>query len=131
MAWSSRPWARAYRSRLGERLPRSVERGEEIGHLVDLLLRQVAGGGHDAGADFYRADDRRSWDSLTDVSQFRAGPVVAVLADLVAGEAAGAGDHLLAGLELRGDLHVDLGRRPPGGAEIGEVGHRRDRQAAG
>ena len=33
-----------------------------------------------------------------DVGQFRARPVVAVLADLVAGQAAGAGDHLLAGL---------------------------------
>ena len=29
------------------------------------------------------------------------------------------------------DLHVDLGRRAAGGAEVGQVGHRGDRQAAG
>ena len=59
------------------------------------------------------------------------GPVVAVLADLVAGEAAGAGDDLLAGLVLRRDLHLDLGRRAAGGAEVGQVAHRDDRQDAG
>src|SRR6185295_5042756 len=85
-----------------------VERGEEIGELVELFGRQVAEGGHDPWADLDRADDRRARDAGRDVGQFRAGAVVAVLTELVAGEAAGARDDLLAGLVLGRDLHVDL-----------------------
>src|SRR3954470_17383280 len=98
-----------------------VERGEEIGELVELLRRQVTEGGHDARPDLHRADDRGARNALRDVGQFRPGAVVAVLAELVAGEAAGAGDDLLAGLVSRRDLHVDLSRRAPGRAEEGEV----------
>src|SRR5580765_8112130 len=108
-----------------------VERGEEIGELVELLRRQVAEGGHDTGAYLHRADDCRARDAGSNVGQFRTGAVVAVLPQLVAGEAAGAGDDLLAGLVLGRDLHVDLGRGATGGAEKGEVGHGDDRQAAG
>src|SRR4051794_18170996 len=82
-----------------------VERGEEIGELVELLWRQVAEGGHDAGPDLHRADDRGARDTLGDVGQFRARAVVAVLPELVAGEASGAGDDLLAGFVLGCDLH--------------------------
>ena len=56
------------------------------------------------------------------------GSVVAVVAELVAGEAARLGDDLLARLEGGGRLQVDLARRPGGRAEEGQVGHRDDRQ---
>src|SRR6186713_3142641 len=88
-----------------------IERGQEVRELFDLLRRQVAEGGHDARADFDRANDRSPRDPGGDVGQFRARPVVAVLAELVAGEAAGSGDDLLARLVFRRDLHIDLGRR--------------------
>src|SRR5829696_4193263 len=102
----------------------SVERGEEVRQLVELLRRQVAEGRHDAGADFHRAQDRGAGDRGGDVGELGPGTVVAVLAQLVTGEAAGAGDDLFASLVLRGDRHLDLGRRAAGGAEEGEVCHR-------
>src|SRR5205085_10310868 len=89
---------------------RLIEGGEEVRELFDLLRRQVAGGGHDAGADFDRANDRSPRDPRGDVGQFGTRPVVAVLAELMAGEAAGSGDDLLAGLVLLRDLHLDLRR---------------------
>src|SRR6266516_3420983 len=109
----------------GPALAASVERGEEVSELVELFRRQVPEGGHYARADFDRANDRGARDALRDVRQLRPRPVVAVLAQLVAGEAARRGDDLLAALVARRDLHVDLGRRAPGGPEVGEVGHRR------
>src|SRR4051794_41797092 len=72
-----------------------VEGREEVGQLFDLLRRQFAEGGHDARADFNRANDRSPRDPGGDVGEFGTGPVVAVLAQLVAGEAAGSGDDLL------------------------------------
>src|SRR3954451_17359193 len=88
---------------------RLIERGQEVGQLFDLLRRQFAEGGHDARADFDRADDRSPRDPGGDVGQFRSRPVVAVLAELVTGEAAGTGHDLLALFVLGCDLHVDLG----------------------
>src|SRR3954451_14484336 len=113
------------------RRPVLVQRGQEVGELFDLLRRQFPEGGHDARADFDRADDRSPRDPGGDVGQFGTWAVVAVLAELVAGEAAGSGDDLLAFLVLGRHLHVDLGRRAAGGAEVGQVAHRDDRQAAG
>src|SRR3954469_21794284 len=84
---------------------RLIERGQEVGQLFDLLRRQFAEGGHDARADFDRADDRSPWDPRGNVGQFGAGSVVPVLAELVAGEAAGTGDDLLPRLVLLGDFH--------------------------
>src|SRR3954452_7129788 len=75
---------------------RLIERGQEVGQLFDLLRRQFPEGGHDARADFNRADDRSPRDPGGDVGQFRARPVVAVLAELGTGEAAGTGHDLLA-----------------------------------
>src|SRR5690348_16122665 len=112
-------WAESREGREG-----LVERGEEIGELVELLRRKFAEGRHDTGANFDRADDRRARDALGDVGQFRPGAVVAVLAQLVTGEAAGTGDDLLAGLVSRRHLHIDLGWRAAGGPEVAEVGHR-------
>src|SRR4051812_25558304 len=77
---------------------RLIQRGEEIRQLFDLLRRQFAERGHDARADFDRADDGSPRDPGGDMGEFGAWPVVAVLAELVAGQAAGAGDDLLAGL---------------------------------
>ena len=68
---------------------------------------------------------------VADLGQVRARPVVAVLADLVAGEAARLRHDELAGLVLRGDLHVDLVRRAGRRAEVGQVAHRDDREDAG
>src|SRR6186997_3168526 len=72
--------------------PALVERGEEVGKLVDLLRRQFSEGGHDARPDLHRTNDRSPRDPRGDVGQFRPRAVVPVLAELVAGEAAGAGD---------------------------------------
>src|SRR3954453_23241883 len=96
-----------------------VEGGEEIGELGELLWRQISEGGHFTGAYLHRADDRGAGDPLGDVGEFGAGAVVAVLTELVAGKAAGAGDDLLAGLVTRRDLHLDLRRRAAGGTEVG------------
>src|SRR3954470_12417088 len=93
---------------------RLIERGQEVGQLFDLLRRQFAEGGHDPLADFNRADDRSPRAPGGAVGQFRARPVVAVLAELVAGEAAGTGDDLLTRLVLLGDFHVDLSRGAAG-----------------
>src|SRR3954454_23459630 len=77
-----------FRARLPRpRPPRLVQRGQEVGELFDLLRRQFAVGGHDAGADFDRADDRGPRDPRPDVGQFGAGAVVAVLTQLVAAQA--------------------------------------------
>src|SRR5689334_12725936 len=67
-----------------------VQRGQEVRQLFDFLWRQVAEGGHDARPDFDRANDRSPRDPRSDMGEFGAGPVVAVLAQLVAGQAAGA-----------------------------------------
>src|SRR3954452_15490853 len=99
-----------FRVPLPPRPPALIQRGQEIRQLFDLLRRQFAEGRHDAGADFDRADDRSPRDAGGDVGQFGAGAVVPVLAELVAGEAAGAGGDLLALLLSRRALHVDLGR---------------------
>src|SRR3954447_16626136 len=120
-----------FRASAPSRLPCLIERRQEVRELFDLLRRQFAEGGHDARADFDRANDRSPRDPGSDVGQFGAGAVVAVLAELVAGEAARAGDDLLARLVLLGYRHVDLGRRAAGGAEVGEVAHRDDRDDAG
>src|SRR3954451_4713140 len=53
-----------------------------------LLLRQVPVGGHRGGGVLERAADRRREQLLTDVGQLRPRPAVAVLADLVTGQAA-------------------------------------------
>src|SRR4051795_2099854 len=87
---------------------RLIERGQEVGQLFDLLRRQFAEGGHDARADFNRADNRSPRDPGGDVGQFGTGAVVAVLTELMTGEAARTGDDLLALLILRRHLHVDL-----------------------
>src|ERR1041384_7330786 len=97
-----------------------VERGEEVSELVQLFRGQVPEGRHDAWPDFDRADDRRAGNARGDVGQVRPRTVIAVLAELVAGEAAGPGDDLLAELIARRHLHLDLGRRTADRAEVGE-----------
>ena len=62
--------------------------------------------------------------------RFGAWTVVAVLADLVAGETAGLGDDELARLQVGRHLHVDLVRGARGRAEVGQVRHREDHDDA-
>src|SRR5919108_2355634 len=69
-----------------------------------LLLRELAIGGHRRRGVLERALDRRRREDVADVGQLRPRPVVAVLADLVAREAAGLRGHQLARLVLGGDL---------------------------
>src|SRR4051794_9595828 len=89
----------------------STERGQEGDQRRLLLLRQAREGRHRRRGVLERAQDR-AWQQLVpDVGQVRSRPAVAILADLVTGEAAGLRDHELAGLELLRDLHVDLVRR--------------------
>ena len=79
-----------------------AEEGDEIAELLRLVLGHGRIGRHDARPDLERARDRGRVQAGADLGQLRAGPVVAVLAELVAGEAARLGGDQLAGLELRG-----------------------------
>src|SRR5262245_895887 len=67
---------------------RSVERGEEGGQRLELLRRQVRVRGHDARPDLEGSRDRVPRQALAYVGELGAGAVVAVLADLVAGQTA-------------------------------------------
>ena len=78
-----------------------------------------------------RALDRRSGQPRADLGQLGPGPVVPVLAERVARQAARRRRDVAALLVLRLDVELDLGRRAGGGAEDREVGHRADRRDAG
>src|SRR2546423_11097273 len=87
-----------------------LERGDEVDQLVELLgiaLAQRRVVRHRAGRVHQRARDRVLAEAIPDVRQVRS-QRVAVLAHLVAAEASGGGHHLLATLELRRGLEVDL-----------------------
>src|ERR687894_2740640 len=88
----------------------ALELAEERDQVSFLLLGQVAVGGHRWRRVLERPRDRRLGQDAADVGQLRPWPVVAVLSDLVAGQAARLGGHQLAGLVLLGDLQVDLVR---------------------
>src|SRR5437762_12416846 len=105
----------------------ALERGDVADQLVELLrlllleLREV---GHERGRIQERSRDRLAAEPVADLGEVGA-ERVAVLADLVAAEAAGGRHHLLALLELRFGLERDLARRPGERSEHGQVGHRR------
>src|SRR4051794_33688593 len=71
----------------------SSQRGEEVHERLFLVLREAGEGGHRRGGVLERAADRRLLQLAADVREVRAGAVVAVLADLVAGQAAGLRGH--------------------------------------
>src|SRR5918995_3234382 len=81
----------------------ALELAEERDEILLLLLRQLGVGRHRRRRVLQRAHDRRLRQHAAYVSQLRSRPVVAVLADLVAREAAGLGGHQLAGLVLGRD----------------------------
>src|SRR3954454_2762007 len=85
----------------------AAQRGQEVDQRHLLVLREVGERRHRRGRVLQRAPDRALLELVADVRQVRAGPVVAVLADLVTGEAARLRGNELAGLVLRRDLHVD------------------------
>src|SRR4051812_42377284 len=89
----------------------ALQRREEIDQRGLLVLRQAAERRHGCGGVLEGAPDGALLQLVADVGQVRAGAVVAVLADLVAGEAAGLGRDELALLEVRRDVHVDRVRR--------------------
>src|SRR5436309_14576297 len=62
-----------------------LQRGQEVRAVVELLLREVLEGGHDARTRLERAQDRVARDAGADVGQIRAGARVAVVSQLVAG----------------------------------------------
>src|SRR3954447_7573908 len=66
-----------------------VQRGEVGGERVLLLGRQARVRGHDPRADLEGPRDRVPRDARADLRQLRPGAVVAVVPELVAGEAAG------------------------------------------
>src|SRR4051812_20490830 len=109
----------------------TAERGEEVDQRGLLVLRHTGEGGHRSRRVVQRAADGARKQLVADLRQPRPGAVIAVLADLVAGQAAGLCDDELAGLELRRDLHVDLVRRAGRSAQEGEVSHGGDREDAG
>src|SRR5215211_2742160 len=73
---------------------------QEVDHGGLLLFWQAGEGRHRRGRVLERAEDRRLGQLFADVGQVRSRPVVAVVPDLVAGEAAGLRDDELSGLVL-------------------------------
>src|SRR5581483_7434989 len=72
------------------RLLRRLIQGRDVGRQgLELRRGQARVGRHDDRPDLERARDRVAWQTRPDVHQLRSGAVVAVLAQLVAGEAAG------------------------------------------
>src|ERR671933_1350325 len=69
----------------------ALELGQELHERLLLVRRQVPERGHGGGRVLQRAADGARQQLVADVGQLGARPVVAVLADLVAGEAAGLG----------------------------------------
>src|SRR5215217_8389334 len=88
----------------------AAELREEVDHRGLLLLRQPGERRHRCGRVFERTQDRGARQLVRDVRQVGAGSAVAVLADLVTGEAARLRDGELARLVLLGDLVLDLVR---------------------
>src|SRR3954452_1106282 len=82
----------------------TAQRGEEVHEVLLLLIGQAGEGRHRRGRILERAFDGPRQQLVADVGQLRARAAVAVLADLVAGEAARLRHHELAGLEVRRDL---------------------------
>src|SRR3954462_5707521 len=105
--------------------------GQEVHQRRLLVLRQALEGRRRGSGVLQRATDRALLELGSDVREVRAGAVVAVLADLVAGQTAGLGVDELALLVLGLDLHVDRVRRAGRRAHPGQVRHRGDGEDAG
>ena len=113
----------------GPRYHREEREGEA--KALELLWRHVAERRHRRGGVHQGAFDRRRRQPRADLGQLGPWPVVAVLAEGMAGEAARGGRDLLTLLEPRRGGLVDLRRRPREGSEDGQVGHRGDRGDTG
>src|SRR4051794_4682039 len=74
-------------------LVRPAQRRQEVHERRLLLLRQTGEGRHRRRRVLQRAQDGAGQQLVADVGQVRSWTVVAVLADLVTGQAAGLGDH--------------------------------------
>src|SRR5690348_8048921 len=96
----------------------AAQRGEEVDERLLLVLRHPAERRHRGGGVLQGAPDRALLELEADVGEGRAGTAVSVLADLVAGQAAGLRGDLLALLELGLDGHVDRVRRAGDGAHV-------------
>src|SRR3954452_5216166 len=81
-------------------LPQRAEEGDELVELGRVLLAQARERRHRSRRVDERARDRRPRQPRTDLGEVRPRPGVAVLTDLVAGQAAGGGGHVLALLIL-------------------------------
>src|SRR4051794_18696744 len=112
-------WARLLESALVAGPAELTEEGDEVVELLRRGLLQARERRHRGGRVDERARDRRGRRARGDVGQLGPRPVVAVLADLVACQAARLADHELARLELAqrlaalggdagGGRHVDL-----------------------
>src|SRR3954452_3409722 len=130
-------WARLLESALVARAAELTEEGDEVVELLRRGLLQAGERRHRRRRVDERARDRLGRKARGDVGQLGPRPVVAVLPDLVARQAARLADDELARLELalhltalgddaRRRRHVDLRRRTGRGAEVREVAHRRD-----
>src|SRR4051812_25388003 len=96
----------------------SAQGREELHERRLLLLRQAGEGRHRRRRVLQRAQDRARKQLVADVGEVRPWTVIAVLADLVAGEAARLGHHQLARLEVARHGHIDLVRRSGRRAEV-------------
>src|SRR4051794_32580288 len=97
----------------------ALQRGEEVDQRRLLVLGKVAERRHRRRRVLERPADRALLELVADVREMRARTVIAVLADLVAGQAAGLGGDELALLQVGRDRHVDRVRRAPAGAHVG------------
>src|SRR4051794_4192061 len=89
----------------------ALKRGEEVDQRGLLVLRKVLERRHRRRRVLERAPDRALLELVAYVGQMRSRTVIAVLADLVAGEATGLRRDELALLEVGRDVHVDRVRR--------------------
>src|SRR6478609_11137283 len=89
----------------------ALQRCQEVHQRGLLVLGQVTEGWHRRRRVLERASQSALLQLVPDVAQMRAGPVIAVLADLVAGQATRLGGDELALLEVGRDDHVDRVRR--------------------
>src|SRR3954447_643446 len=83
----------------------ALERGEEIDQRRLLVFGQAAERRHRRRRVLERAADRALLELVADVGEMGPWAVIAVLADLVAGQAAGLGGDELALLQVGGDRH--------------------------
>src|SRR5437764_6786949 len=92
-------------------LPERAQEVDELGELLGVALAQCRERRHRGSRVEQRPSDRLLWQPRADLRELGTRAGVAVVADLVAPQAAGRRRDGLAGLEARRDAHLDRRRR--------------------